>query len=288
MAFEDVIGTVMGWNTATQALAALGAELALDLSGEAAPPEIAAAVSAVSTAGSISLEDLAPQQKAIILGIVQLTLRQALDVVAQPARPAGWTYTDPVILDGWGRASGMVPMAIAASHPDLAQVESFLDVGTGVGLLAVSAANLWPSSTIVGIDPWEASLERARSNVSQAGLGDRITLRQQTLGDIDDADTYDCAWVPTFFLTEQHLEQALPAVVNAMRPGGWIVLGRMRTSPNALAEATDALDTIRSGGCVLDTKRAEELLTKAGCTDVHVAPGAPQVPLELVLGRRPT
>ena len=287
MAFEDVIGTVMGWSTATQALAALGAELALDLADEKAPPEIDAALRAVSTAGGISVDDLPPPQKAILLGIIQLTLRQALDIVAEPGRDAGWTFTDPVILDGWGRASGMVPMAIAASHADLAQVERFLDVGTGVGLLAVSAANVWPSSTIVGVDPWEPSLERARHNVSQAGLGDRITLRNQTIGAVDDVDTYDCAWIPTFFLTEPDLEQALPAVVNAMRPGGWIVLGRMRTRPNPLAEAASALETIRFGGANLDPKRAEELLTNAGCVDVHTAPPAGPSPLELVLGRRP-
>jgi len=288
MAFEDVIGTVMSWSTATQALAALGAELTLDLSGEKAPPEIDAALRAVSTsAGLADLDQLPPQQRAILAGIVQLTLRQALDIVAEPARTTGWTFTDPVILDGWGRASGMVPMGIAAAHQDLAQVERFLDVGTGVGLLAVSAANVWPNSSIVGIDPWEPSLERARANVDQAGLGDRVTLRQQALGDIDDVDTYDCAWVPTFFLTESHLEQALPAVVKAMRPGGWIVLGRMRTMPNPLAEATQALETIRFGGANLDTKRAEELLTKAGCVDVHAAPPAGPSPLELVLGQRP-
>jgi predicted O-methyltransferase YrrM len=288
MAFEDLMGTVMGWSTATQALAALGAELALDLSGEKAPPEIDAALRAVSTAGGLSdLDQLAPQQRAIALGIIQLTLRQALDIVAEPARDAGWSFTDPVILDGWGRASGMVPVLIAGSHPDLAQVESFLDVGTGVGLLAVSAANVWPSSTIVGIDPWEASLERARNHVNQAGLGERITLRQQALGDVDDVDTYDCVWVPTFFLTEPALEQALPAVVSAARPGGWIVLGRIRTSPDPLAEATQALETIRFGGANLDTKRAQELLTQAGCVDVHAAPPAGPAPLELVLGQRP-
>ena len=288
MAFEDVIGTVMGWSTATQALAALGAEFALDQSGEKAPPEIDAALRAVSTAGGLAdLDELAPQQRAIVLGIIELTLRQALDLVAEPARAAGWTFTDPVILDGWGRASGMVPMAIAAAHPDLAQVESFLDVGAGVGLLAVSAANVWPSSTIVGIDPWEPSLERARANVGGAGLGERITLRQQRIGDVDDADTFDCAWIPTFFVTEPDLEQALPAVMNAMRPGGWIVLGRMRTKPTPLAEATQTLETIRFGGANVDTKRAEELLTNAGCVDVHAVPPAGPSPLELVLGQRP-
>ena len=50
MPFEDVMSTVMGWVTATEALAAVGAELSLAQNGQTAPPEIAAALRAVSTA----------------------------------------------------------------------------------------------------------------------------------------------------------------------------------------------------------------------------------------------
>jgi tRNA1(Val) A37 N6-methylase TrmN6 len=68
----------------------------------------------------------------------------------------------------------MIPALIATAYPDLVNVRSFLDVGTGVGLLAVAAARVWPAATIVGIDPWEPSLERARANVAQAGLDGRM------------------------------------------------------------------------------------------------------------------
>jgi SAM-dependent methyltransferase len=222
----------------------------------------------------------------MLLGVIRMYLHQAVDVVEQPDR-AGWTFTDPAILDGWGRGSAMVPSLIASAHPDLSQVTSFLDVGTGVGLLAVAAAHVWPAATIVGIDPWEVSLERARSNVARAGLEDRITLRRQELADIDETSAYDCAWIPTFFLTEADLEQGLAAVARAMRPGGWIALGRPRPTPDPLAEATAALRWIRGGGCTLDAKRAVELLEHAGCTAVHAAQPAGPAPLELVLGQRP-
>ncbi len=71
----------------------------------------------------------------------------------------------------------MVPPMIAGANPALQDIASFLDVGTGVGQLAVAAAGLWPRATIVGIDVWQPSLERARANVAQAGLGERIELR---------------------------------------------------------------------------------------------------------------
>jgi SAM-dependent methyltransferase len=208
--------------------------------------------------------------------------------VDDPGRAPGWTYTDPAILDGWGRASMMVPPMIAASHPDLATVERVLDVGAGVGLLAVSAAGVWPGATIVGIDPWEASLDRARANVAQAGLGDRITLRAEDLAAIDDEDEFDCVWIPSFFLSEADLEKGLPAAVRALRPGGWIALATSRGAPDAIGDAVAALRVIRGGGVVLDTTRALELLAAAGCEDAHVAPPPPgPAPLDLVLGRKP-
>ncbi len=288
MPFEDLMPVVIGWKTAAEALAALGAQLSLDVSGESAPPEIASALERVlGAAGLGDLDDIAPQQKTMVVGLIKTFMRSAIDLLDEPTRSPGWTFTHCDILDGFGRGSMMVPPLIAGSHPDLAQVNRFLDVGTGVGLLAVSAANVWPDAEIVGIDPWEPSLERARKNVAGAGFGDRITLRRQTLGDLDDTDAYDCAWVPTFFVDEASLEEALPRLVGAMRPGGWIAFGRFHPGRDPLADATDALTTIRAGGSVLSTDRAIELLTAAGCASVHAAPPAGPAPLELVLGQRP-
>ena len=171
--------------------------------------------------------------------------------------------------------------------PALADIGSFLDVGTGVGLLACAAASVWPRASIVGIDPWGPSLERAQANVGRASLDERITLRDQRLVDLEDTDAYDCVRVPTFFLTEDDLEAAMPALVRAVKPAGWIVLGRMRTAPDPLAQALTGFRTVRGGGTDLDPKRAAELLGNAGCADVHVAAAPPVAPLELILGRRP-
>src|SRR6478672_1582863 len=100
MAFEDVIGKVMTWATATEALAALGAELSLQQSDAAGPPEIVSALQAVSAAGGITdLDQLPPPQRAMLLGLVRMYLHQALDVVEHPDRTPGWAFTEPAILD---------------------------------------------------------------------------------------------------------------------------------------------------------------------------------------------
>ena len=78
MSFEKTLTTMMQWVTATEALAALGAELALQQPDVNPPPEIAAALEAVSTAaGMTDLDQLPPPQRAMLLGIVRMYLRQA-------------------------------------------------------------------------------------------------------------------------------------------------------------------------------------------------------------------
>lgn len=288
MAFDDVMRAVSGWGNSISAASAVAAQLSLDLSGQSAPPEIADALRAVAEAAGLGdLGELAPHERGIALGIIQLYLHQASDLLADPAREPGWLFTDPVILDGWGRGSTMVPMMIANNVLGGAEVTSFLDVGTGVGLLAVAAAGLWPNSTIVGLDRWDASLERARANVAQAGLGDRVELRKQDVADIDDEERFDLEWVPTFFLTEAKLESALPRLLRASTAGGRIVLGTFVPPPDPLAAAAQALTTVRGGGADLDPKRGAELLEQHGFESVEVVSLPGPAPLGFVVGTKP-
>lgn len=289
MSFEQTMQTVGAWTGAVEALAALGAELMLKQSDQPAPPEIVAALRKVSEAAGIGdLDELAPPQRGILLAQVQAALHQFTELVELPGRESGWTFTDPVILDGWGRGSTLVPPMLAAAHEDLKDVTSFLDVGTGVGFLAIAAAGLWPKATIVGIDIWEPSLARARAHVAEAGLQDRITLREQNVTDVDDVNAYDAAWVPTFFLTESVLSKALPGLLRALRPGGWAAFGRFVSPSDPLTAATAALRTIRGGGADHDPKRLFELLEEAGFTSIqHIPPKGP-MPIDLILGQKPS
>jgi len=55
--------------------------------------------------------------------------------------------------------------------------EAALDVGTGSGVLAIAAAKLGARS-VVGLDIDSVAVEVAEANVRQAGLSDRIVIRQ--------------------------------------------------------------------------------------------------------------
>lgn len=287
MSFEDVMTVVGRWLTATEALAAVGAELSLKQAAQPGHPAVVGALQAVSAvAGLAGIDELTSSQRQLVTGLIRMGLHQASDLLDDPGRPPGWTFTDPAILQGWGRGSAVVPGALAAAIPELADVRSFLDVGSGIGLLAVAAAGVWPRATVVGIDVWGPSLEAAAANVQAAGLGDRITLRDQDVATLDDKDAYDCAWFPTFFVTEPVLEAAMPRLHRALRPGGWLVLGRVAAPPDPLAQAVSALRTIRGGGADFDAKRLAAALESAGCTAVRVVPRQSPVPMEYVIGQR--
>ncbi|HXJ28874.1 MAG TPA: hypothetical protein VNH17_24415, partial [Streptosporangiaceae bacterium] len=135
MSFEDVMTAVGRWMVATEALAAAGAELALAGPQNGGDPDVTAAVRGVSAAAGLPpLGELPPPQREIVAALIRMCLRQAQDLVDDPGRPPGWTFTHPDILAGWGRGSAMVPGLLAAA-PQFTEVRSFLDVGTGVGLL---------------------------------------------------------------------------------------------------------------------------------------------------------
>jgi SAM-dependent methyltransferase len=287
MSFEDVMMAVSRWMVATEALAALGAELTLAQAGEPAHPDVARALRAVSAAADLpGVDQLAPPQREMAAGLIRMCLRQAQDLVDDPGRAPGWTFTDPDILAGWGRGSMMVP-SVLASAPELAGIRSFLDVGTGIGLLAIAAARTWPEATVTGIDVWEPALRIAAETISSAGLGGRVTLRRQDVAELADEDRYDCVWFPTFFVAEPVLDAAVPRLVRSLRPGGWLVLGRMAPPPDPLAEAASALRTVRGGGSDFDAKRLGAALQDAGCAAVRTLPRSGPAPLEYVIGQRP-
>src|SRR4051812_7837668 len=133
MSFEEVMAVVGPLLVANDALAAIGAELSLKSSGVDADPAFVTALRSVSAAAGLpDLDGLAPQQQAMALNIIRLSFAQSAELLNDPGRPPGWTYTDPLVLEGMGRASTMIPPLLAAA-PEFQSVTSLLDVGTGVG-----------------------------------------------------------------------------------------------------------------------------------------------------------
>src|SRR5262249_53005297 len=75
---------------------------------------------------------------------------------------------------------------------ELAQVGTFLDVGTGSGILALAAASLWPSARGVAIDVDPEAVLCARENIERCGFGARVAASGTPIGKVQ--GTFDAVF----------------------------------------------------------------------------------------------
>jgi SAM-dependent methyltransferase len=155
-----------------------------------------------------------------------------------------------------------------------------------VGALAAAYAEVLPGVTVVGIDVLPRVLALAADLVAESPAADRVQLREQDVATLDERDAYDLAWMPAPFLPERAFVPGLTAVVRALKPGGWLMVGHGRFAGDPLEDALTRLRTVAFGGTALDDARTARLLTEAGLVDLIDLPtptGAPAI----TLGRKP-
>src|SRR5262249_43738523 len=194
-------------------------------------------------------------------------------------------------LETQGRLSRAVVHRIAAAaetRPELAALlggpGAFLDVGTGVGWLAIEAARVWPALRVVAIDIWEPALARARNNIAASGLQGRIELRTQDVAELPDRKAFSLAWVPVPFLKAAALAKALSRLREAVAPDAFVVCGLETLPEEPLAHALSVLRTIRGGGELSMPADVASHLAAAGYVATEIVPSGP---LTFVLGRPP-
>lgn len=288
----DILRTAQTLNASVEALAALGAKLRINLEGLNPDPQIAALLDRiVNTIDAELLAATTPQQQTVALGFIRAFFAQAMDLLNDPARAPGWVYEDPTILQQQGLASRIVPRTIGAVAKDdlrlaalLEGKRRFLDIGTGVGWLAIEAATLWPGMEAVGLDVFDPALALARTNVAGSAVADRVTLRKESVADLSETAAYDTAWFPGPFIPPALVDPALARVHAALKPGGAIVFGFFGALPNPLAEALTDLRVVRAGGHPWTGEAIVERLAAAGFTDISIR--APQSLATLVIGYR--
>jgi len=169
----------------------------------------------------------------------------------------------------------------------LAGGAQILDVGTGVGWLAVALARAYADARVVGIDIFEPALDLARANVSAENLQDRIELRRQDVLRLAQTPVFDIAWLALPFLPAAIVPPALAAVHGSLKPGGWLIAGTFAAAgPDRLSELLMDLRTVRSGGKPWTATDLLPLLDAAGYQDTQPIPRTWAAPVHLFLGRR--
>jgi SAM-dependent methyltransferase len=279
--------------TSMDALAALGAELRVRRDGLLAAPRVRQLLQeVVQCLEPKILDGLTADQEATVLGIIEGSFRHATDLLENPARMPGWSYTDPVVLQGMGlRSRRFVPLieVLASRQPEvreaLGRPGALLDVGTGAGWLAIEAARSWPQWSVVGIDRWEPALELARSNVAASGMEGRIELRLQSVEQLEDEDAFTMAWLAGPFLPPGIVPAALERCRRALVPGGWLVFGLFQPPPEAFGPALNALKIVRDGGYPWTKEEIEERVRGLGFAEIETYSQGP--PMLHVAGRKP-
>ena len=292
MSFESLMAVSQRLSVSLEALAALGAELRLRREGLGGDPRVRALLhDVVNAVDPVLLGGIDDDREAMVLALIQTIFRQAADLLENPARIPAWSYQDPIILESQGQVSRLIVRAIdalATRRPELGAMlqrgGAFLDVGTGVGWLAIDVARSWPAMRIVGVDPWEPALALARENLAKSGVAERIELRSQCAEHLDDVATFTLAWVPGPFIGAAIADRALERIHRALAPGGWLIFGINVTPPGPLEEALTALRNVRSGGYSWTPREVEERLRASDFQKVESF--SPGDPILLVIGRR--
>lgn len=224
---------VQSWDQGAWSLAALVVAIRADGNPEltAAAKDLVAALGLAGSAGGLpqNLPTSRPEQLA---SQAAAPLHQTSVLVS--GREVAWVEQSDEALRAQGEASAQGAQAFATFMlPHMADLKDrldapgarMLDVGTGVGALAVAYAEVFPQLQVVGLDVLDRALDLARQTIAASAAADRVSVRKQDVAEFTDDDGFDLAWLPAPFIPESALRKGLPRVVAGLRPGGWLVVG---------------------------------------------------------------
>lgn len=264
---------------------------------------VLASIGAVQTAGDGRLEAtpafatyLSPSVRSVLGAEVRsdhLQLARVAELARSGSDHSGWRQEQPEALIAQGETGGLFGLVAEAVLPSLDDLEprltepdaEFLDVGAGVGVIATELCRLYPELRATGLEPGAMAREIGRARIAAAGLADRIDLRDQQLEQLSESSRYDLAFLPRPFLSDQAFATGLPRVIEALRPGGWLLVLTLHLPADD--PATAAARRFRGGvwgGGAPDPELLADQLAAAGFTELRT--GAPIGTFRCVYGRR--
>src|SRR4051794_40057423 len=168
-----------------------------------------------------------------------------------------WGSLGDAVLSAQGEASGSAAALFAhvvlPHFPDLAERLAtpgarMLDVGTGIGALAIGFAQAFPQLQVTGIDVLPRALELARAGVQRSPTASRVEVRHLDVADLTEDAVYDLAWVPAPFVPQPALTAGIARIFTALRPGGLVMIGHGTFEGDDLPVALTRFKTIAYGG----------------------------------------
>ena len=277
---ELITGLLHAGDQAAWISAALALALPDDGAGAGGPPSDLRDAAVVLLHGlGIDLSDIEPADRAALGAQASAPLHQTAALAA--GRALSWSDQPDEALLAQGRMSArsvavfydsVLPL-LAGLGEALAERDALmLDVGTGVGALALAYAERFPALHVVGIDVLPRVLALATHAAQSHAAGARVHWRLQDVRELAEVRRYALAWVPAPFLAESVLRSGLVRVARALRPGGWILLAHGRFDGDPTAAAVTRFKTVAYGGTALDHSQADAVLREIGFVDIVRAP----------------
>ncbi|MFI0479639.1 SAM-dependent methyltransferase [Actinomadura sp. 9N215] len=281
-------------------LSAVGRAVDQGLLETAAPaddPEAVLTQRLLLEAGLLTRDPIAPSERmlaAVPPGVPPAALtgyvRELLGFVQRYVEGAGrgWAETDPALIRWRGVSSGKIAMSIFGrcfarlrGFPArlAAPGAGFLDVGTGAGGIAIELCQRFPHLNAVGLDINPPAVAVAKADIAAAGLDARIEVREQSVAKIPDVGAFDMIWVPQPFISADILEEALPKLFRAARPGAALIMLVSAHDHTGLAATATDLWNLMIGGGTLQPRPAALMLEQAGFAQVETISNPTQVAL---------
>ena len=98
------------------------------------------------------------------------------------------------------------------------------DIGSGAGWSSLALARSYPEATFDGFDVDDASVEMARENAAEAGLGDRVRFQRADAADLAAHGPFDVIFAFECLHDMPHPVDVLSAAREAVAPGGAVVI----------------------------------------------------------------
>lgn len=244
-----------------------------------------AETSAQTPAPDLQDPETAPTTLEFIIRQLNAVLRHVREAERLPV----WLTQDTLMMARAAETSRTIfsnLVSLSATRPALAAAMKgrFLDAGAGDGALAIAAADRCPDLTIVGLDVWEPAVAAARENVAMTAHAHRIQLRLQDMTQIIDREAYSLAWLPSPFLSESAAPSAMDRLTLALKPDGYLVIGRYAPTPGDCDARFGSLEVMRSSSQYWESAALVDHLRNRGYREIEIHQGPPGV--ELTLGRR--
>ncbi|MBD0275896.1 MAG: methyltransferase domain-containing protein, partial [Acetobacteraceae bacterium] len=148
-----------------------------------------------------------------------------------------------------------------------------LDVGAGAAGVSLALCRRFPALRAVALEPAPASAAVARAKVAEAGLAERVEVRDERIERFSGGERFDLVFLPQMFLPGPVFDAAAETALAALKPGGWLLAAVLSHEGADLRSSVARLRTALWGGNVRDEAAVAGALRAAGFRPVIRPPG---------------